>query len=289
MPPAVKKPDNPVGVEAVRRLEHTRPVRPLEVALRPGLLPEPGELDQHPAGRPGAGPRPGRVNGYPGRPGVPSTARRSPADSCNFGADPLFSIIQAAGWPIWFLIIASIVTVALIIERSMTLQRRRIVPAGILEEVVTLYRNRQLTPEMVQRVERSSALGRIMANGLRHEYEPREMMKDAMEESGRAVAHELERYLPALGTLATVSPLLGLFGTVIGMIEIFGAQAPTGTNPAALAHGISVALYNTALGIAVAIPALIAYRVFRARVDDFMVEMEQQSLRLVDLLKGARR
>ena len=108
----------------------------------------------------------------------------------------MFSIIQAAGWPIWFLIIASIVTVALIIERSMTLQRRRIVPAGILEEVVTLYRNRQLTPEMVQRVERSSALGRIMANGLRHEYEPREMMKDAMEESGRAVAHELERYLP---------------------------------------------------------------------------------------------
>jgi biopolymer transport protein ExbB len=201
----------------------------------------------------------------------------------------LFSIIQAAGWPIWFLILASIVTVALIIERSMTLQRRKILPTGILEEVVTLYRNRQLTPEMVQRVERSSALGRIMANGLRHEFEPREMMKDAMEESGRAVAHDLERYLPMLGTLATVSPLLGLFGTVIGMIEIFGAQAPGGTNPAQLAHGISVALYNTALGIAVAIPALIAYRIFRARVDDFLVEMEQQSIRLVDLLKGTRR
>jgi biopolymer transport protein ExbB len=201
----------------------------------------------------------------------------------------LFSIIQAAGWPIWFLIAASIVTVALIIERSMTLQRRRILPSGMLEEVVTLYRNRQLTPEMVQRVERSSPLGRIMANGLRHEYEPREMMKDAMEESGRAVAHDMERYLPLLGTLATVSPLLGLFGTVIGMIEIFGAQAPGGTNPAQLAHGISVALYNTALGIAVAIPALIAYRIFRARVDDFLVEMEQQSIRLVDLLKGTRR
>ncbi len=201
----------------------------------------------------------------------------------------MFSIIQAAGWPIWFLIIASIVTVALIIERSMSLQRRKILPPGIVEEVVALHRNRQLTPDMVQRVERSSSLGRIMANGLRHEFEPRDMMKDAMEETGRAVAHDLERYLPALGTLATVSPLLGLFGTVIGMIEIFGAQSPTGSNPGQLAHGISVALYNTALGIAVAIPALIAYRIFRARVDDFLVEMEQQSLRLVDLLKGARR
>lgn len=201
----------------------------------------------------------------------------------------MFSIIQAAGWPIWFLIIASIVTVALIIERSLSLQRRRILPAGMLEEVVTLHRNRQLTSEMVQRVERSSPLGRIMANGLRHETEPRDMMKDAMEEAGRAVAHDLERYLPTLGTLATVSPLLGLFGTVIGMIEIFGSQAPTGNNPAQLAHGISVALYNTAMGIAVAIPALIAYRIFRARVDDCLVEMEQQSLRLVDMVKGTHR
>ena len=201
----------------------------------------------------------------------------------------MLSIIQAAGWPIWFLIIASVVTVALIVERAITLRRRRILPPGILEEVVILYRNRQLTPELIQRIERSSALGRIMASGLRHEYEPRDMMKDAMEESGRAVAHDLERYLPLLGTLATVSPLLGLFGTVIGMIEIFGAQTPTGTNPAQLAHGISVALYNTALGIAVAIPALIAYRHFRARVDDFLVEMEQQSIRLVDLLKGTGR
>jgi biopolymer transport protein ExbB len=201
----------------------------------------------------------------------------------------LLSIIQAAGWPIWFLIIASVVTLALIVERTLTLRRRRILPPGILEDVVMLYRNRQLTPELIQRVERSSALGRIVASGLRHESEPREMMKDAMEESGRAVAHELQRYLPLLGTLATVSPLLGLFGTVIGMIEIFGAQAPGSANPAQLAHGISVALYNTALGIAVAIPALVAYRLFRARVDDFLVEMEQQSIRLVDLLKGTRR
>lgn len=201
----------------------------------------------------------------------------------------MLSIVQAAGWPIWFLILASFATAALIIERSLSLRRRQILPTGTLEEILTLHRNRQITPEMIQRIERSSPLGQVLANGLRHDLEPREMMKDALEESGRAVAHSLEKYLPALGTLATVSPLLGLFGTVIGMIEIFGAQGSTGTNSAQLAHGISIALYNTALGIAVAIPALIAYRIFRARVDDFLVEMEQQSLRLVDSIKGARR
>ena len=174
----------------------------------------------------------------------------------------------------------------LIIERSITLQRRKILPPGMLEEVVTLHRNRQLNAEMVGRVERSSPLGRVLAAGLRHEFESREMIKDAMEESGRAVAHDLERFLPTLGTLATVAPLLGLFGTVIGMIEIFGSQAPSGNDPTQLAHGISIALYNTAFGIGVAIPALLAYRGFRSRVDDFLVEMEQQSLRLVDVIKG---
>lgn len=201
----------------------------------------------------------------------------------------MLSIVQAAGWPIWFLILASFATVALIVERALSLRRRQILPPGALEEILTLHRNRQITPEMVQRIEKSSPLGRVLANGLRHEFEPRDMVKDALEESGRGVAHELERFLPALGTLATVSPLLGLFGTVIGMIEIFGAQGTATSNPAQLAHGISVALYNTALGIAVAIPALIAYRIFRSRVDDFLVEMEQQSLRLVDAIKGARR
>ena len=109
-------------------------------------------------------------------------------------------------------------------------------------------------------------------------------MKEAMEDAGRAVAHDLEKYLSGLGTIATVAPLMGLFGTVVGMIEIFGAQAPGGTNPQQLAHGISVALYNTAFGILIAIPALIAYRHFRARVDGYLAEMEQQALRLVDLV-----
>ena len=200
----------------------------------------------------------------------------------------MFSIIQAAGWPVWFLIFASFLAVVLIIERALTLQRRKVMPDHLLDEVLTLYRNRRATPEMVQKLEASSPLGRVFASGLRHALDGRETMKEAMEETGRAVAHDLERYLGALGTIATVTPLLGLFGTVVGMIEIFGATAPSGTNPQALAHGISVALYNTALGLVVAIPALVAYRAYRTRVDGFIVEMEQQGLRLVDTLDPRR-
>jgi biopolymer transport protein ExbB len=200
----------------------------------------------------------------------------------------LFSIIQAAGWPVWFLILASFIAVALIIERAISLQRRKILPTHLLDEVLTLYRGRQTTPEMVQKLEAGSPLGRVFATGLRHAVDGREIMKEAMEETGRAVAHDLERYLGALGTIATVTPMLGLFGTVVGMIEIFGASANAGTNPQALAHGISVALYNTALGLVVAIPALIAYRAYRSRVDGFLVEMEQQSLRLVDTIDPRR-
>lgn len=200
----------------------------------------------------------------------------------------MFSIIQAAGWPVWFLIFASFLAVALIIERALSLQRRKVLPDHLLDEVLTLHRNRQTTPEMVQKLEAGSPLGRVFASGLRHALDGREIMKEAMEETGRAVAHDLERYLGALGTIATVTPLLGLFGTVVGMIEIFGATAPSGTNPQALAHGISVALYNTALGLVVAIPALVAYRAYRTRVDGFVVEMEQQGLRLVDTLDPRR-
>ena len=200
----------------------------------------------------------------------------------------MFSIIQAAGWPVWFLIVASILAVTLIIERGISLQRKKVLPERLLDEVLRLHKGRAATPEMVQKLEASSPLGRVFATGLRQEQAPRELMKEAMEETGRAVAHDLEKYLNALGTLATVSPLMGLFGTVVGMIEIFGASAPSGANPQQLAHGISVALYNTALGLVVAIPALIAYRHYRARVDSYVVEMEQQGLRLVDSLKAAR-
>lgn len=201
----------------------------------------------------------------------------------------MLSLIQAAGWPVWFLILASIAAVALIIERFVSLKASRVMPSGLLDEVLGLRRTQSITPEMLNRLSVNSPLGRVLASGLRNESAGRELMKEAMEETGRAVAHELEKYLSALGTIAATAPLMGLFGTVVGMIEIFGSQAPTGTNPQQLAHGISVALYNTALGILIAIPAMIAYRHFRARVDSYLVEMEQQSLRLVDHLRVAPR
>ena len=202
----------------------------------------------------------------------------------------MLSLIQAAGWPVWFLILASIAAVALIIERFLSLERSKVLPPGLLEEVIGLRRSQPMTPELLNRLAGNSPLGRILASGLRNESAGRELMKEAMEDTGRAVAHQLERYLSALGTIAAVAPLMGLFGTVVGMIEIFGAQAPTGAaNPQQLAHGISVALYNTALGIIIAIPAMIAYRHFRARVDSYLVEMEQQSLRLADTLRSLKR
>ncbi|MBN9425319.1 MAG: MotA/TolQ/ExbB proton channel family protein [Burkholderiales bacterium] len=200
----------------------------------------------------------------------------------------MLSLIQAAGWPVWFLLIASVAAVALIIERSLALKRAKVLPAGLLDEVLGLRATQPLSADLLARLAASSPLGRVFASGLRQEAAGRELMKESMEEAGRAVASDLEKYLSALGTIASVAPLLGLFGTVIGMIEIFGSQAPSGTNPQQLAHGISVALYNTALGILVAIPAMIAYRHFRARVDSYLVEMEQQSLRLVDTLIGHR-
>jgi biopolymer transport protein ExbB len=113
-------------------------------------------------------------------------------------------------------------------------------------------------------------------------------MKEAVEEAGRIAAHDLERFLTTLGTIATAAPLLGLFGTVIGMIEIFGSQSPTGTNPQQLAHGISIALYNTAFGIGIAIPALIFYRHYKNKVDGFVVDMEQQAAKLIDIVHGER-
>jgi biopolymer transport protein ExbB len=128
----------------------------------------------------------------------------------------------------------------------------------------------------------------VLAAGLRNEKSPRHVMKEAIEEEGRAVAHNLERFLTTLGTIATAAPLLGLFGTVVGMIEIFASQSPGGANPQQLAHGISIALYNTAFGIAISIPSLIFYRHYKNKVDGFVVQMEQAASRLIDIVHGER-
>jgi biopolymer transport protein ExbB len=200
----------------------------------------------------------------------------------------LFAIIQAAGWPIWPLLLASVIALALIIERFVTLRDRKILPPLLLEEVVGVYQRQGVSDDMLGKLAQDSPLGAVLAAGLRNHRSSRYVMKEAIDEAGRHVAHDLERFLTTLGTIATAAPLLGLFGTVIGMIEIFGSQSPTGTNPQQLAHGISVALYNTAFGIAIAIPALIFYRHFRNKVDTLVVEMEQLAAKLIDIVHGER-
>ena len=200
----------------------------------------------------------------------------------------MFAIIQAAGWPIWFLLLASVIAVALIIERAISLRQKKIIPPELLGQVVTVYQRQGINEEVLRKLAQDSPLGTVLAAALRNHKAERYIMREAIEESGRAVAHDLERFLTTLGTIATAAPLLGLFGTVIGMIEIFGAQTPTGANPQQLAHGISVALYNTAFGIAIAIPALIFYRHYRNKVDTYVVEMEQQASKLVDIVHGER-
>jgi biopolymer transport protein ExbB len=200
----------------------------------------------------------------------------------------LFAIIQAAGWPIWFLLLASVIAVALIIERAISLRASKVVPSSLLDQVKSVYQRQGVSEEVLEKLARDSPLGAVLAAGLRNHKSSRYVMKEAIEEAGRAAAHDMERFLTTLGTIATASPLLGLFGTVIGMIEIFGSQAPSGANPQQLAHGISVALYNTAFGIAISIPSLIFYRHYRNKVDTFVVEMEQQAARLIDTVHGER-
>lgn len=203
----------------------------------------------------------------------------------------MFAIIQAAGWPIWPLLIASIIALTLIIERSLYLRRRRILPVNLLDEVVRVYHNGKIDADVIATLEQNSPLGRVLAAGLRNIHAPRDVMKESIEEAGRGTAYELERFLTTLGTIATLAPLMGLFGTVVGMIEIFGSQnaAGTGANPTQLAHGISIALYNTGFGLAIAMPALIFYRHFRALVNGFLIDMEQQAVKFVDTVHGARK
>ncbi len=198
----------------------------------------------------------------------------------------MFSIIQAAGWPIWPLILCSIVGLALVIERLSTLRPARIAPPHLLEEVLSISRSSLPSMEVVGKLAENSVLGQVLAAGLAAVIiEPRiteTALRQSFETAGRAAAHQLERYLNTLGTIAAAAPLMGLFGTVVGMIEIFGSQAPTGaTNPAQLAHGISVALYNTAFGLMIAIPTLMFYRWFRGRVDELLLTLEQSAERMV--------
>ena len=198
----------------------------------------------------------------------------------------MFSIIQAAGWPIWPLILCSVVALTLIIERLSSLRASRVAPPRLLDEVVSVTRAHLPAADVVNKLSENSILGAVLATGLRVVIaDPRiteEVLRNAFENAGRAAVHKMERFMNTLGTIASAAPLLGLLGTVIGMIEIFGSQPPTGgTNPGMLAHGISIALYNTAFGLIVAIPSLMFYRYFRGQIEAYTLEMEQASERMV--------
>lgn len=200
----------------------------------------------------------------------------------------MFAIIEAAGWPIWPLLLCSIIALAIIGERLWSLRANVVMPRNLLPQVLQESKQNGITAQMLSRISEASPLGVILAAGLRTAKGAPVVMKEAIEEAGRLVAIELERFLTSLGTIAAIAPLLGLFGTVIGMIEIFGAQTPQGTNPLVLAHGISIALYNTAFGLVVAVPSMIFYRHFRAKVDAMLVDMELQAIKLVEILHGER-
>lgn len=200
----------------------------------------------------------------------------------------MLALVQAAGWPIWFLITASVVALAIIGERSWSLRASVVMPRNLLTQTIHEFRQNGVTSQLLSRLGNGSPLGRVFAAGLRNVKSTPAIMKEAIEESGRTVAIDLERFLTSLGTIAAIAPLLGLFGTVVGMIEIFGSQTPQGSNPIILAHGISIALYNTAFGLVVAVPAMIFYRYFRAKVDEMLVDMEMQAIKLIEIIHGER-
>ena len=202
----------------------------------------------------------------------------------------MIAIIQAAGWPIYPLLLASVVALALIVERLVALRRSRVVPEGLLQRVLAEFKPGVDNTKLLLDLENHSPLGRILAAGLRNVRSSREVMKESIEETGRAVTHDLERYLTTLGTIAPITPLMGLFGTIVGMIDIFGSQSPTGANNVGqLAHGISMALYNTGFGIFIAIPSMIFWRHFRGLVDSLVIDMEQQAIKLVEFAHGERK
>lgn len=189
----------------------------------------------------------------------------------------MLQMIHEAGWPIWLLIVTSVLGLALIIERFLSLRKRRIVPPGLLDRVIDIARRGGGSRETLERLADSSPLGRVLAEVVAVRNETSDYRTAAIEQAGRDVAHELNRYVPALSTIAVVAPLMGLFGTVVGMIEIFGSYTPGGGDPAQLARGISIALYNTGFGILIAIPALILHRYFRSKVDQYLHQMERQA------------
>tara|TARA_B110000008_G_scaffold156779_1_gene157683 strand:- start:8300 stop:8896 length:597 start_codon:yes stop_codon:yes gene_type:complete len=198
----------------------------------------------------------------------------------------VWEIIQAAGWPIWPLILTSIIGVAIILERFWSLRKSQIIPDGLIVEIKTMIKQNSLDNNKVNILKNSSPLGDLLAVAIDKRKDTVEVIKSALDERAGIIVHNLERYLGVLVTIATVAPLLGLFGTIIGMVELFSSFTSSGHDVAVFARGISIALYNTAGGIVVAVPAMIAYRFFRSKIDNYLNEMEHYAIQIVEILKG---
>ena len=197
--------------------------------------------------------------------------------------------MRAGGWLMWPILACSVVAMAIILERLWSLRRRRVMPPRLMEQVWQWQRDQALTPERIQALAQGSPLGRLLSAGLVNRNHSREVMKEAINDVGRQVVANLEHYLNTLGTIASVSPLLGLLGTVFGMIDIFTVIIDAGVgNPGVLAGGISEALLTTAAGLTVAIPSLMFHRYFNGRVNQFALAMEEEALNLVEVIKGER-
>lgn len=201
----------------------------------------------------------------------------------------MLELIIAGGWLMLPIMLCSVIAVAIIAERLWTLRASRVLPRHLVAQVWDWAKDKQLDMERLRKLRADSPLGRILAAGLVNRNASRSIMKEAIEDTGRHVVHELERYLNTLGTIATISPLLGLLGTVFGMIQVFSAITTHGVgNAGAVAGGISVALITTAAGLMVAIPSLLFYRFFRGKVAMLVLRMEKQALRMVEVLQGQR-
>ncbi len=197
----------------------------------------------------------------------------------------MFELVQAGGWLMIPIVLCSIIAASICVERFWTLRTDQIAPKNLLSQVWNWIRHSEMDARRLRELRINSPLGQILAAGISNHRLGRELMKESIEEVANHVVHELERYLNTLGTVAAISPLLGLLGTVIGMIKVFTAIKLEGTgNAAVLAGGISEALITTAAGLTVAIPSLFFYRYFQRKVDELVINMEQEALKLVEVL-----
>lgn len=201
----------------------------------------------------------------------------------------MFEIIKSGGWLMLPLILCSIIASAIIAERLWSLQKKKVLPPDLVSQVWRIAREKKMDDSILRRLKNSSSLGFIIAAGMANSHHGRDVMKECIEEAGRQVVHELERFLNTLGTIASIAPLLGLLGTVVGMIQAFSAIVEQGVgDPTILAGGISVALITTAAGLTIAIPCLVFHRYFERLVDEYVVYMEAEALKLIDILHGDR-